>query len=168
MEIEPIVFNPRNPGLGLDFWVALGIACLAGIALWRINRRQRERKTAGSLQPVWSLLFFIVLLIGAGTSAFFCWMNTRTGPVVITSEYLQTPMGRTPWSEVQKIYLHTDQQRSLIDPALKTGEVTKVLVVEGKNGITHLLWEDQYDLAAILEAIEKARGEEVEEGETPR
>jgi hypothetical protein len=149
-------FEPINGGLDTTFWAALAITLAAlGALIWLI-RGWKPQGRAKAFRPLAQLLVFIVILLAGGTALFSGWASLKLIPVTVSEEGVVTSFGEAKFANIRQIYMHKDQEKSLINPAL-TVRTTMMLIIEEKDGKTHVLSEKNYELGPILKAIDMQR-----------
>jgi hypothetical protein len=149
-------FEPINGGLDPAFWVALMITIVAlGALFWLMRVWEPEGRTR-AYRPLAQLLVFIVILLAGGTALFTGWTSLKLIPVTVSEESVVTSYGEAKFANIRQIYMHKDQEKSLVNPAL-TVRTTMMLIIEEKDGKTHILSEAHYELGPILKAIDEQR-----------
>lgn len=146
--------EPQAGGGGTTIIIAL-IAALGGLAgMLALLRRpgtggQRNQRLVGAM------LLFFAFIIG-GSTAFFSWLDLRrTGPVFIYRDAVETPFGKAAFRDISRVYIHLDQQPSRINPN-QPRQQTRLLVIEERQGKTHVFSEERYDIAAMMERLKAA------------
>jgi hypothetical protein len=148
---EPV--NTANNTLGI---ISLVLGLLAFSALIYLIKNP-PAAIAKQFRPLAQLLVFIVFLLGICTAFFSFWTNQKLGPVTITKEYLETSRGRVAWKDIDRIYIHQDQQLSPLTSQEYGKPIRFLMIVESKDARTHALSEENYDLEAISSSIEAMR-----------
>jgi len=107
-------------------------------------------------KPLFSLLLFFTFLICIST-AFFSWLTTtKVTAVNINEEFIETPYGKIDWKDIDRIYVHEDDNSSPFSNR-DQGDPTKFLMIIEVNGKTHALSEESYDLKAMGKEIKQMR-----------
>lgn len=141
-------FDPTHQEDQTNFLLALFVALFALIGLVMLLRKpgvqeQRNRRLLGAM-----LLFFVFLI--AGSTAFFSNLFMRKlGTVKLYATAIETPYGTVAYREINKAYIHLDKQPSIINPNI-TRRSTRLLIIEEKDGDTHVLPEENYPIQEIL------------------
>ena len=154
MEEALYTFAPDNSLAVQTAWAAVIIAlgALAGTAILL-------KKKAGGLSHnqnmLAAMLLFFVMMISAGT-AFFSWLKVRkTGPVAVYKDAVETPYGKAAFSNFKDAYIYADNQPSLVSPG-RSVRTTKILVIEERDGKTHVMSKEDYPVQEMLPAIKNA------------
>ena len=141
-------YEPMHEQDQATFWIALVLACVAlGSMVWLLkgkalisNRNYRLLTTM--------LLFFVFLI--AGSTAFFSQLFMyKVGPVNITESSITTPYGKVAFEDILNASIQVDKQPSIINPNI-TRKSTRLLIIEEKDGGTHVLPEENYPIQEIL------------------
>jgi hypothetical protein len=145
-------FQPIQTQLGSTFWLAFVLMLLAGgITAWLLSGKHSLKGNMWrQVVPLWT---FIVALLALGVVLFSFWEYKKIGPVYLDAEGIETSYGKARYSEIARIYIHREIDRSLINPNMGR-DTTKWLILEERGGKQHALSEDQYDLPAIMESLE--------------
>lgn len=135
--------------------IIIALGALAGMAALLKKKAEGRQRNQNMLA---AMLLFFVFLIGGG-AAFFSWLKIRkTGPVAIYEDAVETPYGKAAFRTMKDAYIHADNEPSLIDPA-RAVRTTRMLVIEEKNGKTHVLSEQDYPINEILPALKSTFAE---------
>lgn len=163
MEEALYTFSADNSGTAQTAWIAAAIAlgALAGMLALLRKKAEGRRRNQNMLA---AMLLFFAALIGGG-AAFFSWLKIRkTGPVTLYQDAIETPYGKASFGAIKDAYIHADREPSLIDPA-RAVRTTKMLVIEEKNGKTHVMSEEDYPINEILSALKRSFAEWRQKGE---
>jgi hypothetical protein len=147
-----MVFPPLHPYLPFWFWAAL-LATLASGAFTVFLLYGKHPWKGNFWRQVVPLWGFILCLLGVGTVIFTLFEHRKIGPVRIEAQGIETPFGKAQHDDIYRFYVHQEVSSSLIDPSL-IREKTNWLIIEERGGKKHLFSEDQYDLPAIIGALE--------------
>jgi hypothetical protein len=147
-----MTFLPLHPHLPVLFWAALITALASGAytAYALFGKHQWKGNFQRQVAPLWG---FILCLMAVGATIFLFFEHGRIGPVRIDAQGIETPFGKAGYGDIDRYYVHQEVKRSIIDPSLSRDK-THWLVVEERGGKRHLFSEDQYDLRAMLDALE--------------
>ncbi len=152
---EPIhTFLPDHSSDMTTFWITAVIALAALGGLTALLRRpgRGERR---NYRLLFAMLLFFAFLLAAG-AAVFSWMTVRkTGPVYIYADAIETPYGRADFADIRDAGIKTEKEASLINPNIVTGQ-TRLLIIEEKEGKTHILAEENYKISPIMDALREA------------
>ena len=145
-------FLPLHPNLPASFWVALVLTLITGgLTAWLVlGKHQLKGNMWRQVVPLWT---FIACMVALGTTLFSLWGHWKIGPIRVDVEGIETPYGKAKYTEIKRIYIHREVDRSLVDPKLSR-DVTNWLIVEQRDGTQHAFSEDQYDLPEIMKALE--------------
>lgn len=146
---EPLyTFDPTHAQDELTLYLSLFIGLLAlVVAILLLRRRsapeQRNRRLLGAM------LAFFIFLIAAGTAFFSGLFMRKIGPVHMYESKMETSYGEVAYPDIRNAYIHVDKQPSMINPNI-TRRSTRMLVIEEKDGRTHVLPEENYPIEQIL------------------
>ncbi|MBK7408862.1 MAG: hypothetical protein IPJ40_12880 [Saprospirales bacterium] len=147
-----MTFQPLHPHLPAAFWLGLFLTLAAGgfTAYILSGKHSFKGNMWRQVVPLWT---FIICMLGLGTTIFSFWNHQKIGPIVLDGKGIETPYGKALYTDIARIYIHKEIDRSLIDPSLGR-DTTKWLIIEERNGTRHALSEDQYNLPEIMQSLE--------------
>lgn len=149
-------FEPDHGQDEMTFFLAvfIGLGALAGMYLLLRKskyRGDRNRRLVGAM-----LLFFVFLI--AGSTAFFSNLFTRkVGPVHLYEDHMETPYGTVAYTDISNAYIYVDKEPSFVNPNI-TRRSTRLLLIEEKDGGTHVLPEENYPIQEILGRMREVIG----------
>ena len=147
--MEPLhIFEPIKKSLDATTWLALVFAIMAFIGMFFLLKRKVERRQRNRYQ-LGAMLLFFVGLIALSTAFFNFWSSQRIGTLKIYNTSIEINGNTIPFEQLKGSYIHIDQQKSFVNPAL-VNKSTELLVIEEKNGKTRVLSEEYYDVRAII------------------
>lgn len=132
-------------------WLGGAVALLALGALLAILAGKLEVADRNRRLLLAMLLFFTVLI--AGGTAFFSWLTSyRIDTVTLYSRGLTTPYGTVAYEDIRDAYIRKEEQRSFVNPDIVRSS-TRLLIIEERDGKTHVLSEENYALEPIFSTL---------------
>jgi hypothetical protein len=154
MEPAITVFQPDNSGDQVTLILSLLIAAGAFGAMILLLRRPGGKLDRNRMLLLAMLAFFAFII--AGGTAFFSWWSARkVGPVSVFADAIETPYGKANFADIRNAFIETETERSLLNANITTASV-RLLIIEEKDGRTHVLSETNYPIDAVLAALKKA------------
>ena len=151
MEEVIAVFEPlKTPGWPL--FLSLAGAVATGTGVWL---QLRNKTLDRNRRMVLSMLLFFGFLIALFTGAGILVNATRFKKVTVYTSGISIGKNEIPFHKMRGYLIREDRSRSWVNPdAVK--KTVRSLVVEEKNGKTHLLPEEYYDLPRLIATLDSA------------
>lgn len=114
-------FLPLHPHLPASFWVGL-ILTLAtgGLTAWLVlGKHQLKGNMWRQVVPLWT---FIACMVSLGTAVFSFFGHHKVGPIRLDADGIETPYGKAKYTDIDRIYIHREVDRSLVDPNWSRGK----------------------------------------------
>lgn len=147
--MEPLhVFEPIKTSLNATTWSALFITVLALGGAFLLLKKKTESRNR-NMQQMGAMLLFFVGIIALSTAFFNFWASQRTSTLKIYKTAIEINGEKIPFQQIKGAYIHVDQQKSFINPALVT-DSNEILVIEEKNGKTTIFSEEYYEIRKII------------------
>lgn len=151
MEQPIAVFEPIRSGNYNVVIISLIIAAIA-LAFFIFNLKKGFSIRQKGYQQLFSLLAFFVIIIAAATAFFSFWAAQKLTPVKVFAQSIETAFGKVKFEDIQKIYVHDDQQRSRLTGAPE-GAIIRILIIEESDRKTHVLSEENYNIDSLLNVL---------------
>lgn len=135
----------------ITFGLSLLVTAGAGFGLYKMQRTSKKGE-ARRRQMLASMLVFFLLLIAGATALFSGWTLQKLGTISLYATYMDTPMGRIDYSNVNNASLQENKERSMIDPG-SAKRTTKILAIELQDGKVLVFSEKNYDVRSVLTAM---------------
>jgi len=151
MEQPIAVFEPIRSGNYNITIISLLIAAIALVFLL-YNLKKDVTYKYKNYKQLFSLLAFFVIIISATTTFFSFWAAQKFTAVKVFPDSIETGFGKAKFDEINKVYIHNDQQKSLLTNAFE-GDITRILIIEEIDRKTHALSEENYDIDSLLKVL---------------
>jgi hypothetical protein len=151
MEQPIAVFEPIRSGNYIVVLISLLFAVIATAFLVYNYKKDISYKNRGYKQ-LFSLLAFFVIMIATVTAFFSFWAAQKFTTVKVYPQAIETSFGRVNFDDIQKIYIHNNQQ---VAPLTGTphGKVVRILIIEEFDRKTHVLSEENYQIDSLLKVL---------------
>ena len=159
MEQPIAVFEPMRSGNYNIVIIGLLIAAIALVFLI-YNLKKDVSYKFKNYKQLFSLLAFFVIIISGTTSFFSFWAVQKFTPVKVFQDSIETSFGIAKFDEINKVYIHNDQQKSLLTNAFE-GDITRILIIEEIDRKTHALSEENYDIDSLLKILNTIEKENI-------
>lgn len=151
MDSPLFTFPANNTEDLITFGLSVVVTAGAGFALYKMQRTSKKGDARRRQMLASMLVFFLVLIAGA-TALFSGLTLQRLGTLTLYNTYMDTPMGRIDYSNINNASLQENKERSLIDPG-SAKRSTKLLAIELQDGKVLVFSEKNYDVRAVLNAM---------------
>jgi len=149
---EPLyIFEATKSGPYTTLIISLGTTLLTALAAIWLHRKAISYDNRTRIRLLQVLLYFVIL-IAAGTAVFTTVQLGRLQPIKIYEDRLETAYGTVPISELEKVQLYTDDQRSFVSPDIEINR-SLLLYVEEKNGDAYVFAKANYDVRNIINIL---------------
>ena len=148
MEQPIAVFEPIRSGNYSIVFISLFFVLIAA-AFFIYNLKKKASPKHKNYNQLFSLLAFFVIIIASSTAFFSFWAAQKFTEVKVYSKSIETGFGTADFDNIQRIYIHNDQQKSPLTAAPEGG-IIRILVIEEVDRKTHVLSEENYQIDSLM------------------
>ena len=153
METPIATFSPLANSAATTFILTMTVGLISLAACIWILRKPVIK--AYNYKMLVAMLLFFSTLISLGSSVFMGLKLKKNTPIAIYPTSIETPYGVAQYDNIKNASIIADKTPSIINSS-QSARITKLLVIEEKDGKAHVLSEEDYPITEILRQLKLA------------